>query len=327
MWYATNRLATKDANGRVTGYGAERGGAVEYGACDVFLPKGHRIGSVGSPWWKHWLLRLLGRSDQLVLKRILPAADADACWASIAKAARRFRPDERCGLIFLHGYNVSFADAAIRAAQIGFDLQVRGPVCFFSWPSQGMLGGYAADESAIEASEAAITAYLAEFGARTGLTRVHVIAHSMGNRGLLRAVQRITANAAAAGSVRFEHFILAAPDVDRDLFLELAELYRHVAKRTTLYVSDRDRALASSRMLRLGAARAGLSPPITVVPGIDTVHVANVDVTLLGHGYVAEARPVLADIHQLLSFDAPPERRMGLRAATDAGERYWIVGR
>jgi hypothetical protein len=34
-------------------------------------------------------------------------------------------------------------------------------------------------------------------------------------------------------------------------------------------------------------------PHVLVVPGIDTVNVANVDLTRLGHGYIAEARSVL----------------------------------
>ena len=55
--------------------------------------------------------------------------------------------------MFIHGFNVSFADAAIRAAQLSCDLSIAGVMAFYSWPSQGTLAGYAADESSIEASE------------------------------------------------------------------------------------------------------------------------------------------------------------------------------
>jgi esterase/lipase superfamily enzyme len=61
--------------------------------------------------------------------------------------------DERDALIFVHGYNVSFQEAALRAAQIGFDLSVKGAMAFFSWPSQGATAHYSADEATIEASE------------------------------------------------------------------------------------------------------------------------------------------------------------------------------
>ena len=99
-------------------------------------------------------------------------------------------------LVFLHGYRVSFEDAAIQAAQIGADLALGGATAFFSWPSRGRLFGYTADEASIEASEVQITQFLVDFAERSEARSVHVIAHSMGNRGLLRAVQRIAANAA-----------------------------------------------------------------------------------------------------------------------------------
>ena len=67
-------------------------------------------------------------------------------------------------------------------------------------------------------------------------------------------------------------------------------------------------------------------PPICVANGIDTVGVTNVDLTLLGHGYIGGAREVLTDIHQLITTGTPPDRRFGLTAATTPnGERYWLI--
>lgn len=45
-------------------------------------------------------------------------------------------------LIFVHGYNVSFADAVYRLAQITEDLPVVAAPVLFSWPSSGKLLGY-----------------------------------------------------------------------------------------------------------------------------------------------------------------------------------------
>jgi hypothetical protein len=65
-----------------------------------------------------------------------------------------------------------------------------------------------------------------------------------------------------------------------------------------------------------------------IVPGIDTINVTSVDLTTLGHGYVADARGVLEDMHELLVHDVPPDRRFALRQGeTDAAERYWVIGR
>jgi esterase/lipase superfamily enzyme len=37
----------------------------------------------------------------------------------------------------VHGYNVSFDDAALRTAQLAYDLTFDCPAAFFSWPSKG----------------------------------------------------------------------------------------------------------------------------------------------------------------------------------------------
>jgi tetratricopeptide (TPR) repeat protein len=76
--------------------------------------------------------------------------------------------------------------------------------------------------------------------AHCGAEKVYVIAHSMDNRGLLRALQRIAAQAQTLGQVKFGQIFLAAPDVARDLFLDLARLYPAHAERTTLYASNGD---------------------------------------------------------------------------------------
>jgi esterase/lipase superfamily enzyme len=208
---------------------------------------------------------------------------------------------------------------------MGFDLKVPGAMAFFIWPSRGSLGGYAADEASIEASEAAIADFLVRLVTDSGASRVHVIAQSMGIRGLLRAIQRIMAQASATADVRFGQVFLATPDLDAGLFRDLAALYPRVSERTTLYVSARDRALEFSHWLHQ-FDRAGYAPPVTVVEGIDTVEVTDLGLTILGHGYFAEAHGVLYDMHQLLSANAAPDSRLRLHArqAPD-GRRYWAV--
>jgi esterase/lipase superfamily enzyme len=229
-------------------------------------------------------------------------------------------------VVFIHGYNVSFEEAALRAAQIGHDLAISGVMAFYSWPSQGTLQGYPADEASIEASEGYIADYLTRMATQSGAERVHVIAHSMGNRGLLRAIDRIATTAAKDAKVPFNQIILAAADVDYDTFTRLSVAYRSVAQRTTMYVSAKDKAVEASHWLH-DYPRAGFAPPVLVVPGIDTINVSNLDLTLLGHGYVAEARDVLQDMHRLLREGSPPERRFGLRReVTPEGGTYWMVG-
>ncbi len=321
VWFGTNRKPINDTDAE-KGFSGERDNRVHYGNCKVAIPKSHRFGSVGSSWWKRWF-RLTDDRLQVVERVDL---QCDQFWSELTSAISEASPDARHGLVFLHGYNTDFDKAAIRAAQIGFDLKIPGATAFFSWPSCGTLYGYPADESCIEASEPFIADFLYDFATRTGANHVHIIAHSMGNRGLLRALQRLETRLRENPRVQFSQVILAAPDIDVDTFAGLAELYTRFARRTTVYSSPADNAINASQFLH-SYPRVGLTPPVTVVRGIDTIEVPRFNVfDFLGHGYYAEAEGLLHDIFDLIRRNAPPEDRQRLTSAkTESGLAYWIM--
>ena len=144
--------------------------------------------------------------------------------------------------------------------------------------------------------------------------------------GLLRALQRIAANAETRGRVKFGQVFLAAPDVDRDLFLDLAGLYPPHSERTTLYASDGDLPVHLSAKLH-DAPRAGYFKPYTVAPGVDTIAVPNFDLDLLGHSYFAEAAALLHDIYSLMRLDASPSRRQRMTPAVAGDAHFWELGK
>ena len=119
---------------------------------------------------------------------------------------------------------------------------------------------------------------------------------------------------------------MAAPDIDPDVFQSLATDYQKIAQRMTLYVSSKDKALATSGIIH-DYPRAGFTPPVTTAPGVDTVEVSNIDLSRLGHGYIGEAKEVLSDMHNLLLHNQSPNQRFGLRKATSDHPSYWIIGK
>jgi hypothetical protein len=178
LWYGTNRKPI-DSNDISKGYSGDRDNLVHYGSCQVAVPKSHKIGSIGSDWWQRLLT---STDDRLKLDRSsLNLLDEAGFLTSIKKALEEREPNERSALVYIHGFNVSFEAAALRAAQIGFDLQVPGIMAFYSWPSKGNLMGYTADEATIEASEKYITEFLLNLAQSNDVTKIHIIAHSMGN--------------------------------------------------------------------------------------------------------------------------------------------------
>ena len=313
VWFGTNRAL--DGKGKFIG---ARGDEVRYGQCKVFVPTDREIGSLGSGW----LRRLIRGDDRVKLTGTIHLSSADF-WSGIAREFSSIEPPDRHALVFLHGYCVKFDDAARRTAQLKADLGFRGLTAFFSWPSLGAELGYTGDVAAIQASESAIREFLVNFAVQSGAGAVHIIAHSMGNQGLLRAMDAIARDAAAVSRVRFGQIILAAPDVDRELFADLASAYVALAQRSTLYISENDFPIGMSAWLHR-YDRVGRAPPVTIVPGIDTVNVSKVNLGMFAHSYVAEMRPILGDIHQLLNGNTPPEKRFGLLEAGGPNARHWV---
>jgi len=325
VWFGTNRKPLSEGNPEA-GFGSDFDDKLHFGKRIVRIPTSHKLGELGSPLWK----RLLTQVDDRIMVDPATVLSEDAFAREVRSFLASLDPADRNVLVFLHGFNTSFDDAARRAAQLGFDLKVPGITAFYSWPSRGNLSAYLTDVSSIEASEEHIAEFLIKLTALAPRGKVHIIAHSMGNRGLLRAMHRATTQAALRAGTRFGQIFLAAPDVDANLFRQLASVYPQVSERTTLYVADQDKALAALEWVG-ESGRVGGAPPVLVLPGIDTVRVRGSGLFQLGHSYVAEELDVLRDIGAQLYWNETPERRRaryGWPVPDTGGTRgSWVIGK
>ena len=91
-------------------------------------------------------------------------------------------------------------------------------------------------------------------------------------------------------ATHFNQVVLAAPDIDADVFRErIAPAIINQARQVTLYASSNDLALTASRTFNSGDLRAGdTSRGLVVTPGIETIDVSGVDTSLLGHSYYGD---------------------------------------
>lgn len=321
VWYGTNR-ARADASDISKGFSNSRDLSTDQlhlGSVICFIPKSRPRGTTGSSWIAR---KLKGEDDRIKLDAIYESGEGEF-YQQLRERIARAPEDERCILVYIHGYKNSFSAAALRAAQLAVDLNVPGLTAFYSWPSRDAVSEYGADEAAVETAERHLVTFLTGMATRTGASEVHVIAHSMGNRLLIRTIQRIASDSTLLGGARFGQIFLAAPDVDLATFKDLAAAYPKLSQRTTLYVSRKDMALEASAWTH-SFHRAGYMPPVAMVPGIDTIEVSQIDVSTLGHGYVAEAEPVLFDMSILLRGDDPPTNRPKLLPTVhEEGGTYW----
>jgi esterase/lipase superfamily enzyme len=183
--------------------------------------------------------------------------------------------------------------------------------------------GYTHDENSVQWTVPHLVAFLEELARDSGAERIHLIAHSMGNRALAAALQEIAWKMAAhPAPPSFAEVILTAPDIDAEVFRGLARAMRPAARRMTLYASGRDRALKVSHGIH-GYGRAGdVEPEIVVVDGLDSIDASAVDTGLLGHSYFADQRSVISDIYHVIRNSLPPGKR-GLQSHKTRSGQFW----
>ena len=195
VFYATDREATGRSD-PARSYGSGRGdGSLSYGTCRVSVPHDRRIGHLTSP--SIW--RFEFRPDPARHVILLSVARLDRTPFFSALAAQVGATAGRQLLVFVHGFNVTFEDAARRTAQLAYDLQFDGAAAFYSWPSRGAATplGYTHDETSVEWAKPHCVAFLEELSRDSGATHIHLIAHSMGNRVLTAALHEIALKMAA----------------------------------------------------------------------------------------------------------------------------------
>jgi esterase/lipase superfamily enzyme len=319
VFYGTDRKTTGSQK-PAEFYGTERGD-LQYGYLDVTIPEAHQ--DAGLETRSHWDMYTLFmdqaglRSRFVLLDQVKPLARDD--FLSVLRAQIKQAPSKDV-FIFVHGFNSTFEDAARRCAQLAYDLDFDGTPMMFSWASAGSTTAYMKDEATVTDSGAIMAQMLDDVVARSGAERIHLIAHSMGNRALIEALKTYLANRESSKRQKiFDQIVFTAPDVDRDYFVRTLDPLAGAAARVTLYASNTDLALQFSQMLH-EAPRAGLAGAhIISMAGIDTIDMSAVPADSLGHTYFASNAGAIYDLFRLFWRGDPPPKRCGMSGRQAGG--------
>ena len=310
VFYATDRARTGDPE-PATFYGGDRG-VLELGVANVTIPDIHRAGAIEAP--SIWRLEFAPNPAKHVVLQSVSPVDEDRFFARMNGKLNDLQSAD--AFVFVHGYNVRFDAAAKRAAQMAYDMNFPGVPILYSWPSRGSTVGYIADTAVVRLSGRRLSAFLETLVARTEATTIHIVAHSMGNRALTDALELLALRRGESGGSLpvFDQILFAAPDVDADLFAEMMPVIRPLAQRLTLYASDQDWALETSKQLHGNAPRAGQGGDDMVARAeFDSVDMSALGEDMLAHSYFADDSSALADMVALFWRNAPPNRRCGLQ--------------
>jgi esterase/lipase superfamily enzyme len=317
VYFATDRKVDRSAKGLT--FGSEAHTSLTLGLATATVPKVQGMGRLPDQVF-----------DATEADRIATPSLEVPQWTELAESAReRLLAAEAFPkqlFVFVHGYNSSFEDAVRRAGQIAYDLNFDGPIFAFSWPSRHRFWDYLVDTETVDIAVEDLQRLLEKLITDVRPAKIHVVAHSMGNLVVLRALAN--PGMEAKNLSKIGQLINAAPDVAPNVFERLAGKIKHLGGELTVYASTNDKALLFSAWLgfrcRVGYISSGC--PVTET-GVETIDItaASMNWFSSNHSAYATSPLIVADIRQILAGSRPPDNRTTPLEVvmTSAKTKYW----
>lgn len=288
VFIATTREAT-DAVGAF--YSAERAPELGFASVLVSIPPTHVSGAIERP-------RRLPPDPATEFAVIEPTVyGSDAVFiAQLNRALAQLPPKDRNILLFVHGYNNTISDSILRIAQFVEDTDFTGIPVLFSWASAAQVTLYVYDLNSVLVARPKLN-QLGGVLQRTNATGVSVFAHSMGTMLIMEALVQARIAGTYKQMHRIDNIMLAAPDIDIDVFRSQLGYLPRDARNFFVFVSSRDTVLGFSKRISGGVERVGASSAAELAPlGVSVIDLSAVDDSAAGTHSIFAGSPEVVQL-------------------------------
>ncbi|MGR9171040.1 alpha/beta fold hydrolase [Rhizobium sp. KDH_Rht_773_N] len=253
-------------------YSAERSKTLNFAKLDIAIPRNHVPGRVEASG------RIPDPSRHFSAATYQPIDGRQEFIKQLNTALARRPQEDREIFIFVHGYNNNFADSVFRNAQIVHDYNIKAVSLHYAWPSGASIPLYVFDRDSALVGRRGLAETI-EIAAQTNAKRVVVVGHSMGAYVVTEALRDLALRGRTSTLKRLGGVVLAAPDIDVDVFLSQLDDIGEVPRPFTIIVSKRDRALGFSRRLAGGHPRVGSGQEVATLQKreIAVIDVSDID--------------------------------------------------
>lgn len=236
-------------------FNGERSSGLDFADLSISVPPSHKTGNI------EWPSPLPGDPKKQFVARSLAYVDSATAFKTRLSARLASLPKGRRSVaVIVHGFNTDFDEAVFRATQIVHDTGFDGVPVLFTWASRGSVFDYVYDRDSATIARDGLEELL-HLAAQSGVEDLYVFAHSMGNWATVEALRqaKIAGDGDFGGKLRT--VVLAAPDIDVDVFKSEMEVIGRPKYPFVLFSSSDDQALWLSGLIagekpRLGAYTA-----------------------------------------------------------------------
>lgn len=219
-------------------------------------------------------------------------------------------------LIFVHGFNNTFAEGTYRIAQLSHDLDLPRVTVHYSWPSAASPLGYVHDHDSALYARDGLEKLFNEV-VEAGATEVILVGHSMGCLLLMETLRQMDIRDSAKLQRYVRGVVMLSPDIDVDVFTSQAATFERLPEPFIIFSSQNDKALRLSAFITGEPSRLGNLinlDPVSDLP----IRVIDVGAFSTGSGHfdVGDSPELIALLNRIGSvqaaFDDDNAGRVGL---------------
>lgn len=278
-------------------FSGERAKPLDFARVQMSVPAAHKHGEI------EWASSAPGnpRTDFVVRQANYLNGEKEFVRSLNAQLAMRPRGNRKV-LLFIHGYNTMFAEGLYRFAQVVHDAGAPALPVLFTWASRGELTQYVYDtNSATTARDDLERTIRLIFD--SDAEHVNTLAHSMGNWVTVEALRQIKISGKLPPVGKLGSIVLAAPDIDVDVFKSQMRRFGKPRKPFYIVVSKDDKALGASRFIAGGQERLGADGNTAELAELGAVVIDMSDVKATdssNHGKFAQLAEIAPQLRSVL---------------------------
>ncbi len=281
-----------------TYFNGERAEVADYADITVSVPRTHVAGEI------EWPARVPGNPETDFVVTAASYLDGDRKFVEALNAQLAAKPPgSRKVLLFIHGYNTMFAEGLFRFTQVVHDAEAPGVPVLFTWASRGQVSQYVYDTNSATAARDDLVRTLRLLFA-SNADQINILAHSMGNWVTVEALRQIRISGAKLPLNKLGAVLLAAPDIDVDVFKSQMRSFGKPAKPFYIILSKDDKALRASNFIAGGSARLGAGADAAELAALGAVVIDMTEVKAndaSNHGKFAELAELGPQLASVLS--------------------------
>lgn len=233
------------------GFGEGRERDLRHARFDVSIPPDHASGEIEWPRF--------GKADParfFVTRQAVLFPRSTDFEADLRADLSRLPAGEREAVIFVHGYNNTFAEGLYRLAQLRYDLALPGIPVAYAWPSMGNPLGYAYDRDSVLFARDGLQTLMRQVR-DAGAEQIILVAHSMGSQLTMEVLRQMAIGGDRALLDRLGGVVLISPDIDVDVFRAQVERIGTLPQPFIVFTSQNDKILKLSARLNGDGQRLG----------------------------------------------------------------------